>query len=177
MILLLILKYFSQFVTWDGLAKFFQSPSGMAYVRVQEEISLMKDDNRIEGLDNFVFGINNEAIKSKISSISGIYLFVDYSNIVSSLSKQDVKTDVFHIAITVAASHPNDEDQCAETVLQSECLDILTTIREKMRDDVDLKYSIEWLPFPTTISPFVAKDLANSYGWTMELDLKAIDAV
>ena len=160
MILLLVLKYFSQFVTWDGLAKFFQSPSGMAYVRVQEEISLMKDDNRIEGLDNFVFGINNEAI-----------------NIVSSLSKQDVKTDVFHIAITVAASHPNDEDQCAETVLQSECLDILTTIREKMRDDVDLKYSIEWLPFPTTISPFVAKDLANSYGWTMELDLKAIDAV
>ena len=177
MILLLILKYFSQFISREGLQNFFQASSGSAYDYYKEEVCSVSDWNRIEGLKNFIFGINSDAIKSRISSVTGPYLFVDYSNIVSAVSKQDVKTDSLHIAITVAQSHSNDEDSFAETVGQAECLDILTTIRKHMRDDVDNDHFIEWLPFPTTITPFVAKDLANSYGFTMELDLKAIDIV
>jgi hypothetical protein len=177
MILLLILKYFSQFVSREALENFFQASSGLAYDQSKEEVLAVQDGNRIPGLDNFIFGINTDAVKTRISSVLGPYLFIDYSNIVSTLSKQDVKTDSFHIAVTVAQAHPNDEDAFAETLCQSECLDILKAIRERMRDDVDIDYSIEWLPFPTTISPFVAKELSNSYGFTMELDLKAIDAV
>ena len=177
MILLLILKYFSQFVSATALQNFFQASSGHTYDMACEDVYAVSDKNRIEGLDNFIFGINNDAVKLKISSITGPYLFIDYSNIVSTLSKQDVKTDSFHIAITVAQAHPNDEDQFAETLSQAECLEILKAIHKKMRDDADLEYCIEWLPFPTTITPFVAKDLSNSYGFTMELDLKAIDIV
>ena len=177
MILLLILTYFSQFVSREALENFFQASSGLAYDQSKEEVLAVQDGNRIPGLDNFIFGINTDAVKTRISSVLGPYLFIDYSNIVSTLSKQDVKTDSFHIAVTVAQAHPNDEDAFAETLCQSECLDILKAIRERMRDDVDIDYSIEWLPFPTTISPFVAKELSNSYGFTMELDLKAIDAV
>lgn len=175
MILLLFLKYFSQFVSREALQNFFQTSSGLAYDQAREEVLAMPDGNRIPGLDNFIFGINSDAVKSKISSVTGPYLFIDYSNIVSTLSKHDVKTDAFHIAVTVAQSHPNDEDAFAETLSQAECLEILKAIREQMRDSVDLDYCIEWLPFPTTISPFVGKELANSYGFTMELDLKAID--
>lgn len=177
MILLTILKYFSQFVSREALMNFFQASSGHAYDMAKEEVRAVPDENRISGLDNFIFGINTDAVKSRISSVTGPYLFIDYSNIVSTLSKQDVKTDSFHIAVTVAQSHPNDEDAFAETLCQGECLEILKRIRQKMRDDVNLEYSIEWLPFPTTISPFVAKELSNSYGFTMELDLKAIDVV
>ena len=54
---------------------------------------------------------------------------------------------------------------------------MMKSIRTTMRIDYDIDNSIEWLPFPTTITPFVAKDLANSYGFTMELDLKAVDIV
>lgn len=177
MILLFILRYFSQFVSREALENFFQASSGLAYDQSKEEVLAVPDTNRIPGLDNFIFGINTDAVKSRISSVNGPYLFIDYSNIVSTLSKQDVKTDSFHIAVTVAQSHADDEDAFAETVKQAECLEIMKAIREKMRDDIDLDYSIEWLPFPTTISPFVAKELASSYGFTMALDLKAIDAV
>ena len=177
MILLLILKYFSQFVSREALENFFQASSGLVYDQSKEEVLAVHDGNRISGLGNFIFGINTDAVKSRISSIAGPYLFIDYSNIVSTLSKHDVKTDSFHIAVTVAQAHPNDEDAFAETLSQAECLEILKAIRERMRDDVNLDYSIEWLPFPTTISPFVAKELSKSYGFTMELDLKAIDAV
>lgn len=176
MILLLILKYFSQFVSREALENFFQASSGLVYDQSKEEVLAVPDGNRILGLDNFIFGINTDAVKSRISSLAGPYLFIDYSNIVSTRSKQDVKTDSFHIAVTVAQAHPNDEDAFAETLSQAECLEILKTIRERMRDDVDVDYCIEWLPFPTTISPFVAKDLSNSYGFTMELDIKAVDA-
>ena len=113
MILLLILKYFSQFVSREALENFFQASSGLAYDQSKEEVLAVPDGNRIPGLDNFIFGINSDAVKSKISSVTGPYLFVDYSNIVSTLSKQDVKTDSFHIAITVAQAHPNDEASAA----------------------------------------------------------------
>ena len=177
MILLLILKYFSQFVSREALENFFQASSGPVYDQAKEEVMSMSDWKRIDGLDNFIFGINTDAVKSRISSIAGPYLFIDYSNIVSTLSKQDVKTDSFHIAVTVAQAHPNDEDAFAETLILAECLEIMKILREQMRDDVDVHYCFEWLPFPTTIFPFVAKELSNSYGFTMELDLKAIDAV
>ena len=177
MILLSTLKYFSQFVSREALLDFFQASSGLAYDQAKEEVLAVSDGNRIPGLDHFVFGINSDAVKSKISSISGPYLFVDYSNIVSTLSKHNVKTDSFHIAVTVAQVHPNDEDQFAETISQAECLEIMKAIRIRMRDDCDLDHCIEWLPFPTTITPFVAKELSNSYGFTMELDLKAVDIV
>ena len=176
MILLLILRYFSQFVSREALENFFQASSGLVYDQSKEDVLAIPDGNRIPGLDNFIFGINTDAVKSRISSLAGPYLFIDYSNIVSTLSKQDVKTDSFHIAVTVAQAHPNDEDAFAETLSQAECLEVLKAIRERMRDDVDVDYCIEWLPFPTTISPFVAKDLSNSYGFTMELDIKTIDA-
>ena len=177
MILLTILKYFSQFVSREALQNFFQASSGLAYDQAQEEVLAMTDKHRIDGLDNFIFGINSDAVKNRISAVSGPYLFIDYSNIVSTLSKHDVKTDSFHIAVTVAQSHPHDEDSFAETVAQSVCLDMMKSIRTTMRIDYDIDNSIEWLPFPTTITPFVAKDLANSYGFTMELDLKAVDIV
>lgn len=177
MILLLILKYFSQFVSREALQNFFQTSSGHGYDMAREEVLTIPDDNRIQGLDHYVFGVNSDAIKSRISSISGPYLFVDYSNIVSTLNKLDVKTDSFHIAVTVAQAHSNDEDAFAETLAQSECLEIMKNIRKRMRNDVDIDYCIEWLPFPTTITPFVAKELSNSYGFTMEFDLKAVDIV
>ena len=177
MILLTILKYFSQFVSREALQNFFQASSGLAYDQAKEEVLAVSDENRIANLDHFIFGINSDAVKSRISSVSGPYLFIDYSNIVSTISKQDVKTDSFHIAVTVAQAHPNDEDSFAETIAQSVCLDMLKSIRTAMRNDYDVNDCIEWLPFPTTISPFVAKDLANSYGFTMELDLKIIDGV
>ena len=177
MILLTILKYFSQFVSREALQNFFYASSGLAYDQAKEEVLAVSDKNRITNLNNFIFGINNDAVKSRISSVSGPYLFIDYSNIVSTLNKQDVKTDAFHIAVTVAQSHPNDEDSFAETISQATCLDILKSIREVMRETEDVENHIEWLPFPTTISPFVGKELANSYGFTMELDLKAIDIV
>lgn len=177
MILLLILRYFSQFVSREALENFFQASSGLVYDQSKEEVMSMPDWNRIDGLDNFVFGINTDAVKTRISSISGPYLFVDYSNIVSTLSRQDVKTDSFHIAVTVAQSHSGDEDAFTETLKQAECLEIMKMLRESMRNDVDEHFCIEWLPFPTTISPFVAKELSGSYGFTMELDLKAIDVV
>lgn len=177
MILLTILKYFSQFVSREALQNFFQASSGLTYDQAKEDVLAVTDEHRIDGLDNFIFGINSDAVKNRISAVSGPYLFIDYSNIVSTLSKQDVKTDSFHIAVTVAQSHPNDEDSFAETVAQATCLEMLKAIREHMRATEDVENNIEWLPFPTTISPFVGKELANSFGFTMELDLKAIDAV
>ncbi len=82
-----------------------------------------------------------------------------------------------HIAVTVAMPRPSDEDQFANMISQDRCLEYISVIRSNMRYAIDKKAHIEWMAFPSNISPFVAKELSNSFGWTMEFDVKGIDIV
>ena len=177
MILFHILEYFSRFVSRTALENFFLASTGEAYEQFRAQIEALPDDRRISQITDLVFGIDETAVKQKISQVSGCYLFVDYSNITSSVDRFDVKTDSFHVAVTVAMPHPSDEDQFSNMLLQDECLGYISAIRKCIRHDIDTENHIKWCAFPTTISPFVAKDLSNSFGWTMEFDIKGFDII
>ena len=177
MILYTILEYFSRFVSRDALDRFFLASTGQDYDDLRSEIERQPDDRRFHELADFIFGIDENAVKTKITQVSGCYLFVDYSGIKSSVDRFDVKTDLFHVAVTVAMPHPNDEDQFANMLGMDECLDIMAGIRDFMRNDIDTDLHLQWLQFPTSISPFVAKGLSNSFGWTMEFDIIGTDMI
>lgn len=177
MILFELCKYFSRFVSRTGIENFFLASSGDEYDKMSRELLALPDTMRIPELTGFIFGIDETAVKQRISQVAGCYLFVDYSGISSSVDKLDVKTDLMHIAVTVAMPRPSDEDQFANMISQDRCLEYISVIRSNMRYDIDKKAHIEWMVFPSNISPFVAKELSNSFGWTMEFDVKGIDIV
>ena len=177
MILYTTLEYFSRFVSRDALDRFFFASSGQEYDEMRREIEKQPDDWRFPELTDFIFGIDENAVKTKITQVSGCYLFVDYSGVKSSVDRLDVKTDLFHVAVTVAMPHPNDEDQFANMLGMDECLEIISGIRDLMRHDTDTELHLQWLQFPTSISPFVAKELSNSFGWTMEFDITGTDMI
>lgn len=89
----------------------------------------------------------------------------------------DVKTDTFHVAITVARPRSQDQDNATEMLWRDEMLQIISDIRRHMRNDINTDSSVWWLCYPTTIQSFVAPSLANSMGWTMEFDVQGIDIV
>lgn len=171
------LKYFAAFVPLRALRNFFLFNGGGDYARLKDEILSAPADRRMDDITDYLFGINNESLRRRISSITGIYLLVDYANITSTINATDCKKDTLHFAVTVAAPHPSDEDWVSEALLQQKCLDILSTIRRAMRGDWRDSDQTHWLVFPTTIAPFSSRELANSFGWTMEFDIEGVDIV
>lgn len=172
-----ILKYFSQFVSRAALDDFFLCPTGENYEQRMAEVLAVPDTFRDRSIGHLIFGVNTEAAKSKISQVHGKYLIVDYSHINSSVSHLDVKTDYFHVAVTVAVPHPSDEDQFAQALRQDDCLTSLAAIRVVMRHAMDRDRHLEWTAWPQKMTPFVAPSLSNSYGWTMEFDIQGVDIV
>lgn len=144
---------------------------------LKEEALSVPDDNRNDDISDFICGVDEQAVQKRISQVSGLYLFVDYSAITSSISSVDVKTDSFRIAVTIAKPMPEDHDQASELIYQDKALNALRIIRKKMRDDFDAANAVFWLNFPTTVQPFVAHALANSIGWTMEFNVQGVDIV
>lgn len=171
------MKYFARFVPLKALQNFFLFKGDHDYAQLKATMIAEESDRRIPEISDYLFGINNESLRRRISSITGIYLLVDYANITSTINATDCKKDSLHFAVTVAAPHPADEDWVNEALLQQRCLDILSTIRKEMRNDWRDTDQVHWLVFPTTIAPFSSKELANSFGWTMEFDIEGVDIV
>lgn len=173
-----IFLYTSQFVSRDAIKKLFVLDSGtMEYSQFMQETLAVPETFRNESISDFIFGVDDNAVISRISQVTGLYLFVDYSTITSSINSVDVKSDSFRISVTIARPSPENQDQASELLWQDKALDALRIIRKKMRDDFDGQHAIFWIKFPTSIRPFVAHSLANSIGWTMEFDVHGIDMV
>ena len=176
-ILYKIFLYFARFLTTEALEAAFRLPSGDAHALLLHQVRNLPADRQIPAIEDFVFSINKESVQKRIDNIKGVYLFLEYSTITSSINNVDVKTDSFHVAVTVARPRSQDQDNATEMLWQDEMLQIISGIRRHMRDDIDTDNSVWWLRFPTTIQSFVAPSLSNSMGWTMEFDVQGIDIV
>lgn len=180
MIMSVLKKFFlysSQFVSREAAKNLFVLNSGPDYVKLQQEVLAVPDTCRNNDITDFIFGVDDRAVSQRISQVKGLYLFVDYSAITSSINSIDVKTDSFHVAMTIARPSPENQDQATEMLWQDRALDAITAIRRQMRDDFDEGNPVFWFRFPSTMQPFVAHSLANSIGWTMEFDIQGIDMV
>ncbi len=170
--------YFAQFVPIATLRKTFIYPDGSEYEAFSREVLTSESEFRIDGIDDFIFGIDEERVLKRISAVTGVFLFVEYSQIESRINeKVDRKDDSFHVAITVAHPVPTDRDQLSEAIWQDQTLEIISRIRATIREDWD---ALVWsklleISFPNRLQPFNAPHLNHSMGWTMECDFKGVD--
>ena len=173
-----IFKYFSAFVPKEILKRIFQTGTSKEYNEFLKEVLNLPSENRNSGITDFIFGVNEDKIKQRISEVSGPFLFVEYSRINSTIdTRVDLKKDSFHISTVVASPQPDNWDLVEEALKQDYCLDIIKSIRQVIRDNDAIPFSTFTIEFPTIISPFVAKTLSNSYGWSMEFDISGVDIV
>lgn len=172
-----LFTYFSKFVPTDALERaFINGGSAADYTELRRAVLALPDSKRITAIQDYIFGINSDSIQQRISSVKGIYLFVDYGVIRSEINSVDVKTDRMTIAVTVATPTPDSLDQPALALAQDLCLTVLSDIRRQMREDYDS--GVEWLPHGSSeLAPFSSKSLANSYGWTLTVTVEGVDIV
>lgn len=178
MIVLDIFKYFASFVPASVLRKTFRIPNGEDYRELMEGVLAEPSGREIDGITEFIFGTDPDKLSTVISSVAGIYLFVEYDRISSTVNTAtDRKDDRFHVAVTVACPVPDSMDLVSAAIVNDKCLEILSSIRCRMREDDGLKRGIEWMDYPATLTVFSSKALANSQGWSMEFDIYGIDMI
>jgi hypothetical protein len=69
----------------------------------------------------------------------------------------------------------NSLNSAEEVLLVDELLNTLRQIRADMRADKDNPF-IKTLIFPNEITPFFAREMSNSYGWTL-FKMQGVDLV
>ena len=181
-----IFRYFAAFVPKEALMRVFNNEDGQDYHEIKTELLSASDELRIPQIKDFIFGIDASSVQQRITSVKGMYLFVDYGNATSYIDRTDVKTDRQHISLTVAIPTADNADQLAtppgreaaqllKGIDQDNCLSVIKIIRDQMRED-DYKYGVNWLPSDaSTLQPFAAKELANSFGWSLDVNIEAVD--
>ena len=178
MIVMDIFRYFASFVPAEALKRTFRIPDGNDYSALMKSLLSVPSGREIDGITEYVFGTDTEKLTTVISAVTGIYLFVEYDRISSTVNTAtDRKDDRLHVAVTVACPVPDSKDLVSSAIINDKCLEILSSIRRRMREDDDLKRGIEWMDFPATLTVFASKALANSQGWSMEFDIYGIDMV
>jgi hypothetical protein len=170
-----IFVYFARYVTPDVVDRFFTKASGDEdYSRLRTRARAAAE-GRFPELTDYIFGVQEESVTRRIGQVKGVYLFVDYGGITSSEDLRNVKSDDFSLAVTVARPMSSAAlDMADELLVSDRLLRIIAAIRDDMRSD-DSDSFIRRMLFPNDITPFYARELSNSYGWTLMFKMRGVD--
>ncbi len=169
-----IFIYFARYVTPDVVDRFFTKVSGDDYNQLRT-MARTAATGRFPELTDYIFGVQEESVTRRIGQVKGVYLFVDYGGITSSEDLRNVRSDDFSLAVTVARPMSSAAlDMADELLVSDRLLRIIAAIRDDMRSD-DSDSFIRRMLFPNDITPFYARELSNSYGWTLMFKMRGID--
>ena len=170
-------KYFAKYPSLEAVEKFFNRGTHSAEYQQLYDTVLPLTTGLYPDITDYIFGVNEDSVKKRIASVRNIYLFVDYGNITSVTDNRDVKRDEFNLAITIAKPTATSSfDQAEELLISDKLLQMVCSIRRDMREDRENAY-VKRLVFPNEISPFFARELSNSYGWTLMFKMNGIDMI
>jgi hypothetical protein len=175
-----ILVYFAKFPLKSGVQSLFQAAASerSAYAALKSQIDALTPHSLVPGITDFIMGLDEKTIKDQISAITGSYLFVDYGHISSDSDNYQRQNDRILIAITVATPLIKGSMDLVEQVLLSdENLNLLLQIRDIMKADSSCSPFVRQLSFPHEITPFFARELSDSTGWTMVFQKTGIQLV
>ena len=174
--------YFAKYPLLAGVLKNFvknSSPYFTGYDTLKQTATNLTPNSIIPGITDYVFGVDENIVKNRIEQINGIYLFVDYGNLNSSLTEPQ-KTEVGEliIAVTVARkTPPNDLDSIESILLADKTLEYITTIKDTMKHESQRSIFLKNMVFPVDISPWFARELFNSCGWTMSFRKRGVHLI
>lgn len=173
-----IFFYFAKFPAKAGVLKNFNRASGSEdYNALRNRVDAMEVHSLYPLIADYLIGTTDEAVKKKIQSISGIYMFIDYGVINTSEDSLHIKSEEVEISITLAKPiSSNQMDQIEYVLLGDQLLKIIAEIRELMRMDRNSDF-VRRLTFPTEIIPYNSTILNNSFGWSMIFRMRGVELI
>jgi len=165
-----IFLYFAQFPSKDGVIASFTNGSSNypEYTKLLEQYNSGSKD-RLPNIEGFVFGQNFDAVKARIDTMTGNFLFVEVGDIESTQDQKGNINDTIKIACTIAYKENRDADLVEHMIVSDQSLSLINQLRGNLFKD-----QCPWLRMidgTTQIQPFVSSELA-SVGWSFMFNLK-----
>jgi len=164
-------EYFAKFPDHAGVMESFNITTSShfeeEYAAFKTTIENLDEHSIIPGIKDYIFGVDEDLVKKRIQDVSGFYLFVDYGSLTSERDQYKVKRESMLLAITVAIPRDLGSLDHVEAVLYADqALDYIRQIRNRMISDQRDSPFLQQLTFPNEITPFFARELQSSTGWT-----------
>ncbi len=173
-----IFLYFAKFPLKAGVLELFnrdESDLYPDYALLKTEIEALEVHSLVPGIEEFVFGVNEDSVKARIIELTGTYLFIDYGHIMTTEDQYDRHTEDMLISLTVATPYQIEKLDMVEQVFMADAaLEMLLEIRSQMEADSECPF-VKHLTFPTEITPFFARELSDSTGWTMVFKKRGVE--
>lgn len=178
MILQTIFLFFARYPDHNGVMKNFNKASSTAaYTTLKQSASGLTIKDIFPEITDYVFGVSDNAVKKRIQTISGLYLFVDYGNIRTSKNQLNVRQDNFDLSVTLARPFSSNQfDSIEEVIMVDRYLELIKLIRDDMYSNKADPF-VQMLTMPTEIIPFASAELNNSFGFSMVFQMQGIDMI
>ena len=170
--------YFAKFPARTGVLSVFNngSSSFAGYTELRKQIEDLPDA-LLPAIDSMVFGQSFDSVKTRVDSITGCFLFVDFGEISSRTDSRNHINDTQKLAVTIAIKKPSSADQVEEAIISATTLELITQLRAHLLADSESANT----PFferntimGCEIIPFVAPQL-SSLGWTLMFQTSSSD--
>ncbi|MFH0757331.1 MAG: hypothetical protein V2B15_08600 [Bacteroidota bacterium] len=173
-------EYFARFPLHAGVMEAFNLEASdlftEEYPAFKAKIENLAEKSLIPGIQDYIFGVDRELVIKRVQDLDGYYLFIDYGNMASERDEYKVKKETLLIAVTVAIPRNPDSMNHIEAVLMADqALDYIRQIRARMLADQRDSPFIQHLTFPNEITPFFARELENSTGFTLLFSKELVD--
>ncbi len=171
--------FFARYPDHAGVLKNFnRKSSDERYVYLKDSADNLPVKSLYPEIKDYVFGVSDEAVKKRISTIQGLYLFVDYGNIRTTENYLKVKKDSFDLSLTIAKPFSSNAglDGIDELLTIDRTLELLSMIKTDLLENREDPY-VRKLTIPTEIIPFSSRELSNSFGFSLVFQLEGIDMI
>ena len=174
--------YFAKFPLLSGVKKNFTKTSSgtfIDYAAFKARIDGLSENSLLADITDYIFGVDENIIKKRIQDINGIFLFIDYGNLITDRQPPlQIENNEFQVAVTVARPIKADQIDPIEAVLSAEqTLTLITSIKDRMWTDSKSNYLLKQITFPAEITPWFARDLSDSSGWSMLFSKKGVQFI
>lgn len=171
-----LLLYFAGYVDRQVMTDCFRNGSSRdtEYADMQSRVHTLPLYGHLPEIRHIVFGDSLEKVRRTINGFTGLYLFIDYGTIVSTLDSRQSCQDTLSCAVTVAGKISDQADLVEEQLLSDRTLALLNRLRARMVAD-SARYA--WLTLMSgrhQMDPFVSPEL-KSIGWTLTFSIDAQD--
>lgn len=169
--------YFARFPQKEGvLGMFTNGRSDLPeYAEWMQEINAMPDVPLCPDIKNYIFGVDENTVTSRITAFSDCFLFVDYGQIENELDRINNRRESFLIAFTVAFPSSNSNNDLPERAIKANrALSLLCDIRRIMIAEEKCTPWLKNFQADHIITPWLSTDMP-SYGWTAVIRRQGFD--
>lgn len=167
-------RTFAQFVPKDVLGKSFVTSDRTSLPGANEfftELMNSPNNNIVPEIDAFVVSSNESVVSDRVKNSKDITLFVEYGDAQFNPVVSNGYTQ--QIAFTVAKDYSSSNIDNLNEILHGDiCLNIMTKILTKLKEDSDTQCSVcgKWI-FPADIIPIEPKNFYGRSGFACYINL------